>query len=201
MVGTTRFELATSPTPRVRSTRLSHVPTRIHSGGRPQTFELFTWSSVHDKAPKEGLYLRNRNTTNRHEPSHHRSRPHRHIQLRTSSRRCQPRRPQPLQQLHQSMNSNQYVQVGPPPPRHSTRSWHCVLAQHISKGPPLFRLRQLRNHRGNFIEYLVPALKLTAISRAFHRFVSDQGEFRLAVSEILKDSHVVCAVYRFVFYS
>jgi hypothetical protein len=27
LVGTTRFELATSPTPRVRSTRLSHVPT------------------------------------------------------------------------------------------------------------------------------------------------------------------------------
>src|ERR1700679_3484600 len=27
MVGTTRFELATSPTPRERSTRLSHVPT------------------------------------------------------------------------------------------------------------------------------------------------------------------------------
>src|SRR5258705_7581618 len=30
MVGTTRFELATSPTPRVRSTRLSHVPTVLH---------------------------------------------------------------------------------------------------------------------------------------------------------------------------
>ena len=29
MVGTTRFELATSPTPRVRSTRLSHVPTSL----------------------------------------------------------------------------------------------------------------------------------------------------------------------------
>jgi hypothetical protein len=29
MVGTTRFELATSPTPRVRSTRLSHVPTCV----------------------------------------------------------------------------------------------------------------------------------------------------------------------------
>ena len=29
MVGTTRFELATSPTPRVRSTRLSHVPTLL----------------------------------------------------------------------------------------------------------------------------------------------------------------------------
>src|ERR1700730_10717905 len=37
MVGTTRFELATSPTPRVRSTRLSHVPTiglRVIPGGR-----------------------------------------------------------------------------------------------------------------------------------------------------------------------
>ena len=37
MVGTTRFELATSPTPRVRSTRLSHVPTcydcRSHLAG------------------------------------------------------------------------------------------------------------------------------------------------------------------------
>lgn len=31
MVGTTRFELATSPTPRVRSTRLSHVPTLFAS--------------------------------------------------------------------------------------------------------------------------------------------------------------------------
>ncbi len=31
MVGTTRFELATSPTPRVRSTRLSHVPTFVAS--------------------------------------------------------------------------------------------------------------------------------------------------------------------------
>src|SRR5215470_5663582 len=31
MVGTTRFELATSPTPRVRSTRLSHVPTRLRA--------------------------------------------------------------------------------------------------------------------------------------------------------------------------
>src|ERR1035441_5865555 len=29
MVGTTRFDLATSPTPRVRSTRLSHVPTHV----------------------------------------------------------------------------------------------------------------------------------------------------------------------------
>src|ERR1700761_2057782 len=38
MVGTTRFELATSPTPRVRSTRLSHVPTcclHVSPSGRP----------------------------------------------------------------------------------------------------------------------------------------------------------------------
>ncbi len=34
MVGTTRFELATSPTPRVRSTRLSHVPTVLRSSRR-----------------------------------------------------------------------------------------------------------------------------------------------------------------------
>ena len=41
MVGTTRFELATSPTPRVRSTRLSHVPTcvaRVVPGGRRQGY-------------------------------------------------------------------------------------------------------------------------------------------------------------------
>ncbi len=47
MVGTTRFELATSPTPRVRSTRLSHVPTCLsvcpggHTVGfyrRPQVY-------------------------------------------------------------------------------------------------------------------------------------------------------------------
>ena len=34
MVGTTRFELATSPTPRVRSTRLSHVPTHVSRAAR-----------------------------------------------------------------------------------------------------------------------------------------------------------------------
>jgi hypothetical protein len=34
LVGTTRFELATSPTPRVRSTRLSHVPTCCKSVGQ-----------------------------------------------------------------------------------------------------------------------------------------------------------------------
>src|ERR1700733_4918754 len=34
MVGTTRFELATSPTPRVRSTRLSHVPTCVGPSAR-----------------------------------------------------------------------------------------------------------------------------------------------------------------------
>ena len=46
LVGTTRFELATSPTPRVRSTRLSHVPTQVHVGrGVPREF---TYSgSVH----------------------------------------------------------------------------------------------------------------------------------------------------------
>ena len=41
MVGTTRFELATSPTPRVRSTRLSHVPTRCAPARRPAAGYLY----------------------------------------------------------------------------------------------------------------------------------------------------------------
>jgi hypothetical protein len=65
----------------------------------------------------------------------------------------------------------------------------------------LFRLRQLRNNLCNFIEYLVPAFHLTAIFRALHGFISDEGEFRLAVSEILKDGHVVRTVYGLMFYS
>src|SRR5208283_1367318 len=60
----------------------------------------------------------------------------------------------------------------------------------------LFRLRQLRNNCGNFIEYLVPALHLTAVFRALHGFVSNEGEFRPAVPEILKEGHVVRAVDR-----
>src|ERR1700733_11293573 len=52
MVGTTRFELATSPTPRVRSTRLSHVPTVLHpsaQGGRQRGY--LASLSVHDPRP------------------------------------------------------------------------------------------------------------------------------------------------------
>jgi hypothetical protein len=65
----------------------------------------------------------------------------------------------------------------------------------------LFRLRQLRNNRGNFIEYLVPALELTAVLRALHGFISNEGELRLAVSEILKEGHVVRTVDGLMFYS
>jgi hypothetical protein len=65
----------------------------------------------------------------------------------------------------------------------------------------LFRLRQLRNNCRNFIEYLVPALQLTAILCALHGFVANVGEFRLAVSEILKDGLVVRTVYGLMFYS
>jgi len=65
----------------------------------------------------------------------------------------------------------------------------------------LFRLRQLRNNCGNFIEYLVPALHLTAVFRALHGFISNEGEFRPAVPEILKDSRVVRTVDRLMFYS
>src|SRR5580704_19041066 len=65
----------------------------------------------------------------------------------------------------------------------------------------LFRLYQPRNNRSKFIEYLVPALHLTAIFRALHGFISNEGKFRLAVSEILKDGHVVRTVYGLIFYS
>src|SRR5579864_6090197 len=65
----------------------------------------------------------------------------------------------------------------------------------------LFRLRQLRNNCGNFVEYLVPALHLTAIFRALHGFISNEGKFRLAVSEILKEGHVVRTVDSLMFYS
>ena len=65
----------------------------------------------------------------------------------------------------------------------------------------LFRLRQLRNNFSKFIEYLVPAFHLTAVFRALHGFISNEGEFRPAVSEILKDGHVVRTVDRLMFYS
>ncbi len=65
----------------------------------------------------------------------------------------------------------------------------------------LLRLHQLRKNCGNFIEYLVPALQLTAVFRALHGFISNVGEFRLAVSEILKEGHVVRTVDGLMFYS
>jgi hypothetical protein len=65
----------------------------------------------------------------------------------------------------------------------------------------LFRLRQLGNNCGKFIEYLVPALHLTPILRALHGFISNEGEFRLAVSEVLEDGHVVRTLYGLMFYS
>jgi len=65
----------------------------------------------------------------------------------------------------------------------------------------LFRLRQRRNNRGDFIEYLIPALKLPAVLCALHGFISNEGEFRLAVSKILKDGYVVRTVYSLMFYS
>src|SRR5260370_5202000 len=52
MVGTTRFELATSPSPRVRSTRLSHVPTVLHpsaQGGQRRGYPACP--SVHEASP------------------------------------------------------------------------------------------------------------------------------------------------------
>src|ERR1700749_2666138 len=65
----------------------------------------------------------------------------------------------------------------------------------------LFRLRQLRNDLSNFIEYLVHALQLTAIFCALHGFIANEGEFRPAVSKILKQNHVVSTFDSLMFYS
>ena len=53
MVGTTRFELATSPTPRVRSTRLSHVPTFTTCAGSPSPRGV---PSVYHPTPEVNLH-------------------------------------------------------------------------------------------------------------------------------------------------
>jgi len=42
---------------------------------------------------------------------------------------------------------------------------------------------------------------LTAIFGALQSFISNEGEFRLAVSKILKGSHIVRTVYGLMFYS
>src|SRR3984885_13567419 len=70
-----------------------------------------------------------------------------------------------------------------------------------SKLQLLICLRQFRTNCGNFLECLVPALELTAVFRALHGFISNVCEFRLAVSEILKEGHVVRSVDGLVFYS
>ena len=61
--------------------------------------------------------------------------------------------------------------------------------------------RQFRNHCSNLVEYLLRALQLTALDCILHGFISDEGEFCLAVSEILKDGHVVRTVYGLMVYS
>jgi hypothetical protein len=58
MVGTTRFELATSPTPRVRSTRLSHVPTIVGTSAQGATAGYVAVLSVHDPVSDNQLRCR-----------------------------------------------------------------------------------------------------------------------------------------------
>ena len=65
----------------------------------------------------------------------------------------------------------------------------------------LFRQRQPRNDCSSFIEYLVHALQLTGLDCVFHGLISNEGEFCLAVSKILKQYHVVRAFYSLIFYA
>jgi hypothetical protein len=95
--------------------------------------------------------------------------------------------------------------TAPPTPRLPERTGVALRSDLAHKSDQnsnlLFRLRQLRNNCGNFIEYLVPALHLTAIFRALHGFISSESEFRPAIPEILKDGHVVRTVDSLMFYS
>src|SRR5579871_6493361 len=60
---------------------------------------------------------------------------------------------------------------------------------------------QVLQQRSKFIELLRPALELTALDCVLHGFVSNESEFRLAVSNILKKNHVVRIVYGLKLYS
>src|SRR5579872_1751896 len=55
----------------------------------------------------------------------------------------------------------------------------------------LFRLLQSRNNHRNLIECLLPSFQLTALNCVLHGFISNEGEFRLAVPNILKKNYVV----------
>ena len=65
----------------------------------------------------------------------------------------------------------------------------------------LFVLRQPGHNCSSFIEYLVHTLQLAGLDRVFHGFISNEGEFRLAVSKILKQDYVLRTFYGLVFYS
>src|ERR1700752_1414045 len=57
------------------------------------------------------------------------------------------------------------------------------------------------NNGSKFIELLRPALELPALDCVPHGFVSNESEFRLAVSNILKKNHVARIVYGLKLYS
>src|SRR6266852_6336878 len=71
----------------------------------------------------------------------------------------------------------------------------------IKTSTSYFACASPRNNCGNFIEYLIPALYLTAVFCVLHGFISNEGEFRLAVSKILKDNHIVHIVHGLMFNS
>src|SRR5579871_1699860 len=74
-----------------------------------------------------------------------------------------------------------------------------LLAHDVHPSVRFLFTRQPRDNRGKLLEYLVPALELTAILRALHGLISNVGEFRPAVSQVLKEGHVVRALDRLMF--
>src|SRR5579871_1525670 len=65
----------------------------------------------------------------------------------------------------------------------------------------LFRLLQSRDNHRNLVECLLPSFQLTALHSVLHGFISNEGEFRLAVPNVLKKNYVVCTLDGLMFCS
>src|SRR5215468_835563 len=80
-------------------------------------------------------------------------------------------------------------------------TFSCSRMTIIKASASYIRLGQSLNNCSNLIEYLLHALQLTALDCVPQGLIPNEGEFRLAVSKILKGDHVVRVFYGLMFYS
>src|SRR5215472_11012431 len=71
----------------------------------------------------------------------------------------------------------------------------------IKASASYFARASFLNDCSNLIEYLLPAIELTALDCVLHGFISNEGQFCLAVSKILKKDHVMHIFDGLMFYS